>query len=134
MKKRQLTQYIDILGILLIVIPFIITLFLSINYSLNEEQFLLDYLMPAELAFMVMPGALLIVLVAMKKNHFFKAKALLFLGSLIGIVLVMFLPVLLGFGSDPALAQGFWYTLTFVALGVYEITSLTLAVYTLIKL
>jgi hypothetical protein len=134
MKKHPVTFYLDILGILFIIIPFLFTILMSINYSLNENMFIIDYLMPAELSFVVMPGALIIMLVSLKKKDHFIPKATLFSCMLLGLLIMMILPGLIGFGSDASLAQGFWYILTFVALGVYEITALTLCIYTFIKL
>lgn len=134
MKKRDYTFYLNIIGIFLIIAPYIFTLFLSIHYSLSEQALLIDYLMPGELAFIVMPGALMILLASFKNTIFFKSKAILFIITLISILIVMILPGLIGFGHDPSLAHGFWYVLTFIALGTYQVSSLTLAIFTLIKL
>lgn len=134
MKKHNFTFYMDILGMILIFIPFLIAILLSINFSLNEHAFIIDYLIPAELSFIVMPGALMIMLVALKNKYFFKTKAILFSLALISLLLIMILPNLVGFGHDASLAQGFWYILTFVSLGIYEIAVLALALFTIIKL
>jgi uncharacterized membrane protein YccF (DUF307 family) len=40
----------------------------------------------------------------------------------------MIAPILFGFGSDSDLSNGFWFTLTFIWVGIYDIISIVLVI------
>lgn len=125
---------LEIIGIAMILIPFIFLLIITINHFIDVGRFLFDFLLPVELSFVIMPGALIITLIAMKTNNHFKIKAFLFLISIVTILMVMIIPSLVGFGQDASLARGFWFIITISATIIYDLTTFALCIYSLITL
>ncbi len=126
--------FLELLGIALILIPFIFLLVITLNYWIDSKEFLFDFLFPAELSFVIMPGAMIITLIAMKTKNHFTEKLVLFLVSVLTILIVMILPGIVGFGQDASLAKGFWFVFTIVSTIIYDITTLTLCIYSIIIL
>ena len=132
--KKSGMFFLEIIGIAMILIPFIFLIIISINHFIEVNHLLIDFLLPAELSFVIMPGALIITLIAMKTHNHFKVKSLLFLISIITILMIMFIPSLAGFGNDASLARGFWFIVTISATIVYDLATFILCIFALVTL
>lgn len=89
---------------------------------------ILDYLIPLEFAFLVIPGALLLAVGSILSKTHVKITLILTSILILAMLYVMIAPVIFGFGSDSDLAHGFWFTFTFVWVGIYDIISIVLGI------
>ena len=125
---------LELIGIAMMLIPFFFLLIITLNYWIDSKEFLFDFLLPAELSFVIMPGAMIIMLISMKTKNHFTEKLILFLVSVVTILIVMILPGIVGFGQDASLAKGFWFVFTIISTVIYDITTLTLCIYSIISI
>lgn len=132
--KKSAVFFLEIIGIAMILIPFIFLISISINHFIEINHFLIDFLLPAELSFVIMPGALIITLIALKTHNHFKVKSILLLISIVTILMIMFIPTLTGFGNDASLARGFWFIVTISATIIYDLATFILCIYALVTL
>lgn len=133
-QKKNGLFILEILGIAMMLIPFIFLLIITLNHLIDFEDFLFDFLLPAELSFVIMPGALIVTLIAMKLKNHFKIKSILFIISIVTILMVMIIPSLTGFGSDASLTRGFWFVVTITATLIYDLATFVLCIYSIITL
>ena len=128
MKRYKLEDYLLLAGIILILIPFVFLLFITLSHLGLVQDMILDYLIPLEFGFLVIPGALLLSLGSILSKTHLKITLILTSILILALLYVMIAPILFGFGSDSDLAHGFWFTLTFIWVGIYDIISIVLGI------
>lgn len=133
-QRKNWVFFLEIIGLAMMLIPFIFLLVITLNYLIDMKEFLFDFLLPAEYSFIILPGALIITLIAMKTKNHFKEKGILFAVSIVTLLIVMIIPGLVGFGQDASLAKGFWFVFTIVSTVIYDVSSLCLCIYSLLIL
>ncbi|HAX03177.1 MAG: hypothetical protein A2Y45_07070 [Tenericutes bacterium GWC2_34_14] len=128
MKRYKVEDYLLLTGIILILIPFVFLLFITLSHLGLVQDMILDYLIPLEFAFLVIPGALLLAVGSILSKTHVKITLILTSILILAMLYVMIAPVIFGFGSDSDLAHGFWFTFTFVWVGIYDIISIVLGI------
>lgn len=132
--KKQRYFFLDILGILFVLSPYLLLIASTINHLLDHHGFLIDFLIPLELGFILLPGALLLMLSSMKTKQAYLFKSLLFIICVITMMLVMFIPSLAGFSNSNQNIHSFWYIITYIATGIFDVSGFILVVISIIKL
>lgn len=128
MKRYKLEDYLLLTGIILILIPFVFLLFITLSHLGLVQDMILDYLIPLEFGFLVIPGAILLTVGSFLSKTHVKITLILTSIMILAMLYVMLAPVIFGFGSDSDLAHGFWFTLTFVWVGIYDVISIVLGI------
>lgn len=117
--KSVFTKILAVLGTLLVLFPILAPIILSISKLIQSHQFRLDYLMPAELAPLVLIGGFLLLLAAILLRRY---RGLIG-GSLGGALLLLVgsqaLAVVTGLASGRTTPGGWQWNLVLSALVAY---------------
>ena len=128
MRRYRLGDYLDLSGIILVLLPFVFLVFITVSHLGLVQDVTFDYLIPLKLSFLVIPGTIFMLI----SSFLLKAHVQWSLGLSVVIVLsllyVMIAPAVFGFESDQSLAHGFWFTLTFIFVAIFDMASLALSV------
>lgn len=126
--------YFDVFGTLLVIIPYLIVIVTTLIHVFDHQRFLVDFLVPLELGFILLPGALIIVFTSMKSGHAFVPKAILFAICVVTMLIVMFVPSILNANSLGQNIERVLYYAMFTSAIIFDLSGLSLAVLTIIKL
>jgi hypothetical protein len=127
-KKNILAKILAIIGTVLVLLPVIAPLLFALASLIGRGRFLFDYLIPAELFFVVLAGAVLLIVAAVLAKSQLKFIAWSF-GIAIGILFVgQGLAMVTGLASGENEAEGWRWALVFGAIVVYILAVLSTGV------
>jgi hypothetical protein len=117
-KHPLLTKLLATIGTVLLWLPIAAMVFFSIAHLIGTGRFLMDYLMPGELFFVVAAGALLLLWAAIRAKSHIKPVVWGMAVGLAGLVISQGLAMLTGLASGEREATGWPLVLV---LGIYII-------------
>lgn len=110
-KKAFIKKILAVSGSVLVLLPILITVVLSAAGSIARGMFLFDYLMPAELFFIVLAGALLLLGVSLWSRLFRPAIITGAALAVLAFFLMQFIAFASGLASGDTQPGGWaWYT------------------------
>jgi hypothetical protein len=117
-KKNTLTKILAITGTVLVLFPIVAAVFFSIAHLIGSGQFLFDFLIPAEIFYVILIGGGLLIWAAVRA----KAYRAWIIWSLVAMVVCLIgsqgLAVVTGLASGEREAEGFWWILVMSIMGL----------------
>lgn len=129
MEKRDgFTKFLAIAGTVLTVFPVLAPVLFGVMALIGRGRFLFDYLMPAELFFLVLIGGGLLLWAALRARA--QRKIVLWsLGGAVALLVVsQLVAVVSGLASGKIDPEGFWFVLVIAMLILYIAAVIALAV------
>jgi hypothetical protein len=127
-KKNGFTKILAITGTVLVWFPIVAAMILSIAHLIRSGQFLFDFLIPAEIFFVILIGGALLIWAAIQA----KAYRAWIIWSLVAMVACLVgsqgLAVVSGLASGEREAEGFWWILVLSLMGLFDLIVLWLGV------
>lgn len=120
-KKDLLTRILSIAGTVLVWLPVLAPIVFSIFALFTRGRFLFDYLMPAELLFLFIAGAGILIWAALRARSRLKLIKWSVAASIAALVLSMGIATLSGLASGAREAVGIWWVLTVILLVAYSL-------------
>ena len=127
-KKSLLTRILSIVGTVLAFLPIAAPFVFAVIAAFTRRRFLFDYLMPAEIFFIYLAGALLLIWAALRKKS---RRKLLFWSIGAAVVLLaasMGVAAVSGLASGRIEAEGIWWILTLFLLVSSELAMIATGV------
>jgi hypothetical protein len=127
-KKDLLTKMIAIVGTILVWFPILAPILFSLAFLIQRGIFRFDYLMPAELFSVALPGAVLLIWAALRAHSRMRLIAWctgLAVGCLVG---GQALAVATGLASGETEPTGWWWALVIASLGLYALALIGIGV------
>lgn len=128
MKNKVVLMALSIIGIALTLSPFVFMIGTSIIGSIQESHFRMDYLLPAEMAYLVLSGGIILTVVAWIKHRLFRWFLVGMTVIVVSLLLAMTIPLLAGFANADVPAEGFWFIVTLVFLALYGLSGVFVGV------
>ncbi|MFA5006919.1 MAG: hypothetical protein WC509_05600 [Candidatus Izemoplasmatales bacterium] len=127
MKNPIITKVLAILGTVLALFPIAFMLFTSVVGSIDEGRFLMDYMFPAELGFVVAVGAVVLLWSAWTSPHD-RMRVLIAGGAaILFFLLVLVVAAATGLDEDPD-PSGFLLGLVTALLVLYDLATAAIGV------
>lgn len=128
-RKTKITRSLALLGTTLVWFPIAALVFTTTVGSIQTRTFIMDFLMPAELFFLVLIGGGLLIWAAFRSNNL---KLPIILTLSLGITMVIGgqgLAMLTGLADGRVGMESGWFTVLAVMLGVYSLTVILLGIW-----
>jgi len=126
--KSTLTKILAIGGSILVWLPILAPIVFSIPFLIRSGQYRLDYLMPAELAFLVLIGAALLIWAAIRAHSRVRFFCWTFAAALILLFGSQGVAVLTGLASGRIEATGWQFVIVMGMMIAYDLTVVILGV------
>lgn len=130
MKKIQLV--LVGLGIVLVFFPLIAPIVLSLIYLAQEGQFMLDYLMPAEIYPFALFGTLLLIVIAAKTKIKFRELLWTFILGILMLVGLQVFALVTGVANGDTPFEGFYANMLLSMLVLFILCQIALGVFGII--
>jgi hypothetical protein len=129
MEKRDgFTKFLAIAGTVLTVLPVLAPVLFGVMALIGRGRFLFDYLMPAELFFLVLIGGGLLLWAALRARAQRKIVLWSLSGAVALLVISQLVAVVSGLASGKIDPEGFWFVLVIAMLILYIAAVIALAV------
>ena len=119
--KARITRIMAIAGTVLVGLPLVFMLITSVVGSIMSRRFLMDYFIPAELFFLVLAGALLLIWAAVRSRLYLKPLIWIIGVGLAALIGSQGIAMASGLGSGEREATGFWFILVIIIYALYVI-------------
>jgi len=120
--KGVLSKVLAISGTVLVLFPFLFMIFTSLFTAITRHVLRIDYLMPGELFFIALPGALLLLWAALRTRFL---RALIGVGVLAAVVFLvgsMAFAAISGLASGAVEPTGWIFIVTIALFAVYSLS------------
>lgn len=125
-KRKWFSRFLGITGTISVLLPIIIAVLLSVIHFISKHEFILDYLIPAELGFVVLFGASLLLWVVFRVRLLVKRVIWTISIALICLFGSQGLAVITGLASGEIEPSGWQFLIVTGLLVVYDICVIVL--------
>ena len=127
--KVHLNRILAFIGTIFLFIPILFPILLSILHLLATGRFLFDYLIPAELFFLVIAGTLILLIASIRSEIYRKSVIALTIIIITTLPLAQMIAVLTGLANGDMEPVGWRLYLVLMFLGIYTISILIQGIY-----
>ncbi len=131
LNRMWVRQTLWIVGTGLILLPYAFLIVISVVFSIQQAQFLFDYLLPAEFSFLIFGGVLLLGLLCFRDHVQMKRLVILLRILALSFFAIVVIPQLAGFAHGDTEPTGFWFIVTNIFLVIFDLTGLGAGLYAL---
>ncbi|MEN6523068.1 MAG: hypothetical protein ABFD14_05010 [Anaerolineaceae bacterium] len=117
-KKNTLTKMLAIMGTLLVWFPLLAAVILSIAHLIRSGKFLFDFLIPAEIFYVILIGGALLIWAAVRAKTYWAWIIWSLVGAVVCLVASQGLAMVTGIASGTRPAEGFWWIMVMVLMGL----------------
>jgi len=119
--KPRTSRIMAIAGTVLVGLPLVFMLITSVVGSIMSRRFLMDYFIPAELFFLVLTGALLLIWAAALARLYLKPISWTLGVALAALAGSQGIAMATGLGTGEREATGFWFVFVIIVYALYVI-------------
>lgn len=134
LNRLWVRQTLWAIGTGLMLLPYAFLIVISVVFSIQQEQLLFDYLLPLEVGFLIFGGILLIGLLCFKDHPKMVMLVIFLIILAISFLAVVIIPQLAGFAHGDEEPEGFWFIVTIIFVGLFDLTGLAGGLYSLIAI
>lgn len=117
-KKNTLTKILAIMGTVLVWFPILVAVILSIAHLIRSGQFLFDFLIPAEIFYVILIGGALLIWAAVRAKTYRAWIIWSLVGAVVCLVASQGLAMVTGIASGARATEGFWWIMVMVLMGL----------------
>ncbi len=117
-KKNTLTKILAIMGTVLVWFPLLAAVILSIAHLIRSGKFLFDFLIPAEIFYVILIGGALLIWAAVRAKIYWAWIIWSLVGAVVCLVASQGLAMVTGIASGTRPAEGFWWIMVMVLMGL----------------
>jgi hypothetical protein len=132
LNRSWVRQTLWAIGTGLMLLPYAFLIVISVVFSIQQQQLLFDYLLPLEVGFLIFGGILLIGLLCLRDHQQMVILVVLLIILAISFLAVMIIPQLAGFADSTEEPEGFWFIVSIIFVGLFDLAGLASGLYSLI--
>jgi hypothetical protein len=117
-KKNTLNKILAIMGTVLVWFPLLAAVILSIAHLIRSGKFLFDFLIPAEIFYVILIGGALLIWAAVRAKTYWAWIIWSLVGAVVCLVASQGLAMVTGIASGTRPAEGFWWIMVMVLMGL----------------